>query len=155
MLEVLSKWVIDNPEKSLPVISAALALFFGGMWTVMTFFQRIRAEKEQRDFDRYRLLSKEITVGRDGDDTPYIPYQLDAIYELRSFRKYYPRTLWMLKHLRLRWVVSPNYNEFHVKELDETISYISHRKTLIGVFIFSALNLIWWFERSRPELAKK
>ncbi|UWA63693.1 hypothetical protein [Enterobacter cloacae] len=155
MLEILSKWVIENPEKSLPVISAALTLFFGGMWSILTFLQKIRAEKEQRDFDRYRLLSKEITVGKDGDDTPYIPFQLDAIYELRSFRKYYPRTLWMLKHLRVRWDISPNYNEFHIEELDETIAYISHRKTIIGVFIFSVPNLIWWFHKAKPKLEKK
>lgn len=151
---MLSAWITANPEKSIPVISAALALFLGGMWTVMTFFQKIKAEKEQKNFDRYRLLSKEITVGKDGDQTPYIPFQLDAIFELRSFRKYYPRSLWMLKHLRERWLVAPNYTESHVRELEETISYIAHRKTIIGVVIFNAAKLFWWFDKKQTVINK-
>lgn len=155
MLVELWQWIQTSPAQSIPILSAGLGLVAGGVWTVLTFFHKIYSDREQRLFERYRLLSKEITVGRDGDDLPYIAYQLDAIYELRFFRKYYPRTIWMLKGLRGRWENSTNYDKSNLAEIDDTISYIAHRKNLGGSILFCIFNFFWWFKMKSTILNDK
>lgn len=154
MLVDLWQWIQTSPAQAIPILSAGGGLVAGGIWTLITFFHKIYSDREQRLFERYRLLSKEIIVGRDGDDDPYIAYQLDAIYELRFFRKYYPRSIWMLKELKGRWESSPTYGKRYHDEIDDTISYIAHRKNLGGCILFGIFNFFWWFNRKDTILKK-
>lgn len=140
-METLINWVVQNPEKSIPVLGAAIGLVFGGLWTVLTFFQKILVEKEERQFERYRKLIGELNKGIDGD--VYVDYQLNAVYELRFFRKYYPRSLRIVKDLIPRWEVSKSYTDTNIDELRATVSYLEIRQSLIGCMFISIANLIW------------
>lgn len=144
------EWFNKDVGAAIPVMTVTLALIFGGLWTALTFFQKIWADNEQKKFERYRLLIQELNDGKDGIKT-YIDYQLDAIYELRFHPKYYERSLWMLNRLKDKWTESDvdkdkkKYNKGHLVEIDETIDYISKRKTLLArIFVFLVCSF-WIF----------
>lgn len=139
-----------DPLKVIGLIATGVGLFSGAFWTVLTFFHKTLSDREQQRFDRYRLLIQELNTGR-GSDGVFIDYQLDAIYELRFHKKYYPRTLWMLNRLRSNWEQWDNgqenkkYNKGHLSELDETINYISRRKNLICRVVLYVISFFWIF----------
>jgi len=140
----LTTWALDHPEQSIPAITAALALIFGGFWTALTFLQKIHSDNEEKVLERYRKLSKQITEGDDDAKAPYIAYQLDAVYSLRFYPKFYPRSIWMLKDILRRWTESDSYNEHHTNEVKDTLIYIAHRKNFIGRMLFGVFNLVWF-----------
>ena len=144
-MDAFLNWVINNPEKSLPTLGAALGLIIGGFWTALTFFQKVLVDKEQRQFDRYHHLIEQLNRGIKGD--VYVDFQLNAVYELRFFRKYYPRSERIVELLVPRWIESPSYNDENVAELRATLSYIRWRKSIVGTLVITILNFVWpWWK---------
>lgn len=139
-----------DPLKTIGLIATGVGLFSGACWTVLTFFHKTLSDREQQRFERYRLLIQELNEGR-GSEGVYIDYQLDAIYELRFHKKYYPRTLWMLNRLRSTWQqrdlgrANKKYDKGHLSELDETINYISRRKNLRCRVVLYFFSFFWLF----------
>lgn len=142
------EWIINNLAVSIPVVTATVGALFAGLWTLITFVQKISSDGEQKAFERYRLLSKELTTGRDDKEAPFIAFQLDAVYELRFYRKYYPRSIWVLKDLKRRWSNSGSYSEFHLAEVDETLKYISRRRSIISAFYMKLFSFLYLFNRT-------
>lgn len=140
-MEAIIDWALKNPEKSIPALGAALGLVFGGFWTALTFFQKILAEKEQKQFDRYQLIVDQLNKGKDGD--VYVDFQLNAVYEMRFFRKYFPRSERIVELLIPRWILSPSYNDENVEELRATLRYIRSRKSPVLTIPVKLLNLFW------------
>lgn len=147
MLDSFFNWFKTDVSGSWQITSAAIGLFVGGLWTALVFFQKVLSESEQKRFDRYRLLVKEINEGRGDDGHVYIAYQLDAVYELRFHRKYYPRSLWLLSRLKCDWTKSgdSSYDIEHLNEIDQTIDYIRHRGNQISRIAFCVLNFLRFY----------
>lgn len=140
-MDTLFTWIVGNPEKAIPVLGAAIGLILGGMWTVLTFFQKILVEKEERQFQRYRKLIEELNKGIGGE--VYVDYQLNAVYELRFYKKYYPRSLRIVRDLIPRWQKSPSYVPANIEELRATVSYLEIRQSVIGRIIIFIANIFW------------
>lgn len=144
--------LVKDTLQTISLIATGFGLFSASFWTVLTFFHKTLSDREQQRFDRYRLLIQELNQGR-GEDGVYIDYQLDAIYELRFHKKYYPRTLWMLNRLRDSWQQKDTgrtkkiYGRGHLSEIDETINYISLRKNFISRVLFLFVDVFWIFHR--------
>lgn len=159
MINAFFDWIKTNPEKSITVISGMVGLFAGGVWTVLLFFHKFMSEREQKQFERYRLLIRDLNVADDGE-APYIDFQMDAIYQMRFFRRYYPRSLWMLNRLIARWKekdtgrTNPCYGIGHIDEVEETIAYIAHRKTWLGTIIFFFYDMFPLFQRKETALKR-
>ncbi|EOH8198984.1 hypothetical protein EKS35_03895 [Enterobacter hormaechei subsp. steigerwaltii] len=144
-MDTFINWVVNSPEKSLPALGAALGLVLGGLWTALTFFQKVLVEKEQRQFERYHHLIDQLNRGIKGDVR--VDFQLNAVYELRFFRKYYPRSERIVELLIPRWIESSSYNDDNVDELRATLSFIRWRKSIIGTVIITILNIVWpWWK---------
>ena len=158
MVTELSDWFVKNPEKSFPIASAVIGLFVGGVWTALVFFQKILSEREQKKFDRYRLLVTEINEGRGSDGKVYIAYQLDGVYELRFHRKYYPRSILLLSRLKKDWERSENYDAAHLLEIDQTIDYMRHRAnslSRLSMYLYTSMRLFWKRDRLMDSYSSK
>jgi hypothetical protein len=155
MLDNFFNWVRADVSVSWQIISAAMGLFVGGLWTALVFFQKVLSESEQKRFDRYRLLIKEINEGRGNDGSIYIAYQLDAVYELRFHRKYYSRSLWLLSRLKCDWANSKkaSYDIEHLNEIDQTIDYIRHRNNLLSRIAMYGANSLSFFRLRKNYMA--
>jgi len=140
-MEAIIDWALKNPEKSIPIFGAALGLVLGGFWTALTFFQKILAEKEQKQFDRYQLIVDQLNKGKDGQ--VYVDFQLNAVYEMRFFRKYFPRSERIVELLIPRWIASDSYNDENVEELRATLRYIRARKSPLLTIPVKLINLFW------------
>jgi hypothetical protein len=152
MIDGIISWFKADIASSWQVLSAAIGLFAGGLWTALVFFQKVLSEREQKRFDRYRLLIKEINEGRGDDGQVYIAYQLDAVYELRYHRKYYPRTLWLLERLKKFWSANSSYDASHLREIDETIDFIRLRRNLISYVVMTFVKSLRFFEFKKTRL---
>lgn len=159
MMSELILLIKNKPTETIPLIIGFLGLFAGGLWTILVFLSNLVTEREQRQFERYRLLIQNLNVGDDGA-SPYIDFQMDAVYQMRFFRKYYPRSLWMLNRLVARWKEAdrgrsnPKYDKGHIQEIEETIIYIARRKTRVGSMIFYFIDFIPIFQRKASALSK-
>ena len=140
-MEFIYNWILNNPEKSIPVVGAFLGLVLGGLWTTLTFFQKTLYDREQQQFERYHRLFEELNRGKEGK--VYIDFQLNSVYELRFFRKYYPRSERMILALIPRWEANDKYRESDVEELKATLKYIRFRKSLLGMILMRIVNLVW------------
>lgn len=145
-MEQFYKWIFEHPEQSIPALGAFIALIFTGIWTPITFLQKVRAEKEQKQFERYHQLIQEFNDGIKG--SVYIDSQLNAVYELRFFRKYYPRSERLLEAIIDRWSTkSKTYTQANIDEVKITLSYIKMRKSVWGALFFGTLNVLWpWWK---------
>lgn len=140
-MEFIYNWILNNPEKSIPVVGAFLGLVLGGLWTTLTFFQKTLYDREQQQFERYHRLFEELNRGKEGK--VYIDFQLNSVYELRFFRKYYPRSERMILALIPLWEASDKYRESDVEELKATLKYIRFRKSLLGMIVMRIANFVW------------
>lgn len=143
-------WVIGSPEKSLPTLGAAIGLVLGGFWTALTFFHKVWMEREEKQFIRYHKLVEELNKGRvnsKGEPEVYVDYQLNSVYEMRFFPKYYPRSERIIELLIPRWKISDSYNDQNVRDLETTLRYIRIRKSPIGRFFLIITEAIWpWYK---------
>jgi hypothetical protein len=163
MVELITPYITELNLKVLLAVGGALASIAAGIWAVVIFFHKAITEREQKEFDRYRMLIKDLNVGEDGS-APFIDFQLAAVYQMRFYRKYYPRSLWMLNRLKLQWAANdaervansdaPKYALKHFEEIDETIIFIGHRKSILGCLIFGIPNLFYIFYRKKTSLSK-
>jgi len=139
------KWVIENPEKSIPLVISFTALLFGGMWTALTFMHKAILESKDRELDAYQKVIEVLNEGKAGG--AFIDYQLDSIYQLRFFPLYYQRSLRLIDRLISRWSVHPAYQNMKItEELQSTKDYIARRQSPLARLIFGAISLVWpWF----------
>ena len=139
------KWVVENPEKSIPLILSATALVFGGLWTALTFIHKAILESKDRELAAYQKLIEVLNDGK--EDKVYIDYQLDSIFQLRFFTRYFPRSLRLIDRLIARWSVMPAYqNKKIIEELQSTKNYIKRRRSPLSRFILGVVCFIWpWF----------
>lgn len=136
------KWVIDNPEKSIPLLLSVATLVFGGMWTALTFIHKAILESKDRELEAYQKVIEILNEGKSG--SPYIDYQLDSIYQLRFFPRYYQRSLRLIDRLIPRWAAHPAYQNMKItEELQSTKNYIARRQSPLARLIVGAIGFIW------------
>lgn len=139
------KWFADNPEKSIPLVLSATALIFGGMWTALTFIHKAILESKDRELEAYQKVIVILNDGKDG--RVYIDYQLDSVFQLRFFTRYFPRSLRLIDRLISRWSQHPAYQNMRIiEELESTRNYIKRRRSPLTRIILGMIGLIWpWF----------
>ncbi|MFQ6288202.1 hypothetical protein ACLMPM_22825 [Yersinia enterocolitica] len=146
-MDYLINWFLKDLGKSIPIVSIAIGLFMGGVWTVLTFFHKFYADRDEKQFQRYRLLVEELNRGREDAESKkreiYVDYQLNSIYEMRFYRKYFPRTERIIIELIPRWEKSDSYNDLHINDLKATLRYIRWRKSLIVNLVMKVACLLW------------
>ncbi|PBI78951.1 hypothetical protein A9993_04085 [Rahnella victoriana] len=146
-MKELAAWFMSDLEKNIPIVSVAIGLLMGGIWTVLTFFHKVFSEREEMQFQRYRLLVEELNQGKkdteNGVREVYIDFQLNSIYEMRFYKKYYARSERLISELIPRWKLSASYNDSHIEELKATLKYIKCRKSLFGNLVMKFLCVFW------------
>src|SRR5262245_60977795 len=106
-----------------PALSAlaALAVF---LWSVVQFFLVRRRDSENRDFEAYHRLIKEL-VQPDADTAEiFMDRQAAVVFELRHFPKYYPISLRTLRHLRDSWKRPDGARTRILEEIELTIQFL-------------------------------
>lgn len=146
-MEHLINWFYSDLDKTIPIASVAVGLFMGGVWTVLTFFHKFYTDREEMQFQRYRLLVEELNRGKKEENKDewavYVDFQLNSVYEMRFYRKYYPRSERIIEGLIPRWEKAPSYNDANVEELKATLKYIRYRKSFAGNILMKIVGLIW------------
>ncbi|KKY86716.1 hypothetical protein OA46_10030 [Enterobacter cloacae] len=136
------KWIAENPEKSIPLVLSVVTLAFGGIWTALTFIHKAILESKDRELEAYQKVIEVLNEGKMGG--PYIDYQLDSIYQLRFFPRYYQRSLRLIDRLIPRWEKLPAYQNMEItEELQSTRTYIARRQSPLTRLIIGTIGLIW------------
>lgn len=136
------KWVIENPEKSIPLVLSVATLAFGGIWTALTFIHKAILESKDRELEAYQKVIEVLNEGKAGG--AFIDYQLDSIYQLRFFPRYYQRSLRLIERLVSRWEKLPAYQNMKItEELQSTKTYIARRQSPLARLIVGTIGLIW------------
>ncbi len=106
-------------------IGAALVFLFG----VYKYLHDQRQFHRWKEFEVFHKLVRELVEPDAKDQAMYIDRQAAVIFELRSFKRYYPYTLRMLLGLRGKWGdggVREKYPRL-VEELNLTIAYLERK----------------------------
>lgn len=142
MLTDVLKWVADNPEKSIPLILSVTALIFGGLWTALTFIHKAILESKDRELIAYQKVIEVLNKGKDGD--VFIDYQLDSVFQLRFFTRYFPRSLRLIDRLITRWTGSRAYENMQIiEELESTKKYIKIRQSPLSRLFAGIVCFVW------------
>ena len=107
----------------LSALGAALAFIFG----VYKFQVERKATFFWKEFEVFHKLVKELVEPPSEQSAMYVDRQAAVMFELRSFKRYYPYSLRMLKGLREKWVAVPNQFPRLIEELDLTIKHIEKK----------------------------
>lgn len=135
-------WIAENPEKSIPLVSSIVALGFGGLWTALTFIHKAILESKDRELAAYQKVIEILNEGKPSG--MYMDYQLDSIFQLRFFPRYYQRSLRLIDRLISRWAVIPAYqNKKITEELQSTKNYIARRQSPLSRLIVGAICFVW------------
>jgi hypothetical protein len=119
---------------SLSAIGAAV----GFIWSVIQFFSVRKREAEERQFEVFHRLIKEL-VEPPKDGPLYIDRQCAVLYELRFFPRYFPFTRRTLLGLKVKWAVV----EFPrlLEELEITLNLIEEQRGVLWRRALRALRL--------------
>jgi hypothetical protein len=108
--------------------AAALGIFGGAIafiWSVTQFWLQRRRESDERQFEAYHKLVKELVSPDSAEGVMWIQRQAAVIFELRHFPRYYEFTERLLISLREKWDRDP---EFHwpalLNEIDLTLRFM-------------------------------
>ncbi|WP_416306538.1 hypothetical protein [Neptunicella sp. SCSIO 80796] len=118
-MDILAEF-IKNFGTQLSAVGAAIAFVFA----VYKFVAERNAIRFWKEFDAYHKLVKELVEPTNEQGTMYVDRQTAAIFELRFYHRYYPHSLRMLKHLRVKWAAVPDQYPRLIEEMDLTIRYI-------------------------------
>ena len=106
---------------SLVALGTAVAF----VWSVWQYVDQRRRESNNRQFEAYHKLVKELVSPDPGSEVMWIQRQAAVIFELRHFPRYYEFTERLLKGLREKWRSDA---EFHwpmlLEEIDRTLEHI-------------------------------
>ena len=117
-------WLTDNGT-ALGAVLAVLPIAYA----VIQFIVAKRAEAKRQRFETYHSLIKQL-VERESPDQPMrLDRQVAVVYELRTFKHYYPVTLRILRGLKADWFGSgygpPEKRLRLLTEVDLAIQHIS------------------------------
>lgn len=124
MITSTFNWIGQNAA-ALGVLLAAGPV----IWGIVQFILVRRAEEKKIRFQTYHSLIKQL-VQREGAEQPkMLDRQIAVIFELRSFKHYFPVTLRILRGLRLSWKdYGPEEKRRRLmEELDLAIEYIEKK----------------------------
>src|ERR1022692_1463006 len=104
---------------------AALGTAVAFVWSVWQYVDQRRRESNDRQFEAYHKLVKELVSPDPESKVLWIQRQAAVIFELRHFPRYFEFTERMLMGLREKWSTDP---EFHwpmlLEEIDSTLEQI-------------------------------
>lgn len=115
---------LSDAKEYQPLITALVALVTFG-WAVIQFLLTRSRESRHRQFDMYHRLIKDLVQG-DGPDT-YVDRQIAAVYELRSFKDYWPLSRRILLRLDASWRGNDRYHPAVQAEIATTLHAIRRR----------------------------
>ena len=124
MIPALWKWLTDNGT-ALGVIIAAIPI----LWAGVQFILIKKAENKRVRFTTFHNLIKQLVEPETPDQAMRVDRQVAVVYELRSFKNYYPVTLRILKGLRKDWTAQPPPPHWQrlIEEMDHAIKYIEKK----------------------------
>jgi hypothetical protein len=105
-------------------ILAGLSAMVVFLWSVVQFFLVRRRDAENRDFEVYHRLVKELVQPDSGAAAPYMDRQAAVVFELRHFPKYFQISLRTLHHLREAWKKPDGSRTRILDEIDLTIQFL-------------------------------
>ena len=117
-------FTLADAKEYQPLITAFVALVTFG-WAVIQFLLTRSRESRHRQFDMYHRLIKDLVQG-DGEAT-YVDRQIAAVYELRSFKDYWPLSRRILSRLDANWQGNASYHSALQAEIATTLHAIRHR----------------------------
>ncbi len=124
MMTAVWHWLGDNGT-ALGVVLAALPI----LWAVVQFIRIKRAEDRRVQFTTFHDLVKQLVQAEAADQAMRIDRQIAVIFELRSFKPYYPVTLRILKGLKKDWAgfAQPGPGDRLMTEIDLAIADIENK----------------------------
>jgi len=109
----------------LSIIGASIAF----AWSIIRFVLDRRKELQDREFEAYHRLIKELVSPDPESKVMWIDRQAAVVFELRHFPRYYEFTVRMLLHLREKWKADPDFQwQYLLDEVDRTIEYVKSKK---------------------------
>lgn len=127
--DTLWNWLVRNGSAVgvVVAVTALLATLTPIVWAVVQYILIRRAENNRLRFTTFHHLIKQLVERETPDQPMRIDRQIAVIYELRSFKSYYPVTLRILKGLRTDWEHHEpvqKWKRLH-EEIDLAIEHIS------------------------------
>lgn len=122
MIDALFEF-IKTYGTQLSAIGAAVAFAFG----LYKFQVERQTELFWKEFEVYHKLVKELVEPPEQNAPLYVDRQATIIYEMRSFKRYYPYTLRMLEGLNQEWASASNQHPRILNELRLTIEHIKNK----------------------------
>ena len=110
---------LNTQGAGLGVLGAAVAF----IWSVWQFFDVRRRDFQNRDFDNYHRLIKEL-VQPDKEVGIFLDRQVAIIFELRHFKRYREVTARILRGLKEQWGSDPAKNKRLLAEIDLTLKVL-------------------------------
>jgi hypothetical protein len=123
-VDAVLSWFADNAAAIGVVIAAAPIV-----GAVVQFIAVRRAESRKHRFETFHNLIKQL-VDRENPDVPKkLDRQIAIVFELRSFKHYFPVTLRILKGLKVDWAdYGPEAKRSRlIEEIDLAIAYIEKK----------------------------
>ena len=99
------KWLNDNGG-ALGVIVGVLvvvATLLPILWAAVQYIKIKRADERRLQFTTYHSLVKQLVERENPDQPMRLDRQIAVIFELRTFKRYFPVTLRILKGLKEDW----------------------------------------------------
>ena len=123
MLDVLS--FIASNASALGVVGAAIAF----IWPVVQFVMVRKREQQQKEFEAFHRLVKELVSPDPESKVAWIDRQAAVAFELRRFTFYHEYTYRMLLSLRVRWANDPEFAYPRlIEEIDLTVNHIRDKQ---------------------------
>ncbi|GAA3939867.1 hypothetical protein [Hymenobacter algoricola] len=128
---------IEYIIKSYGPLASTLGAAIAFVWTIIQFVAVRTREAQNREFEVFHRLIKELVEPPTPDGALYVDRQCAIIYELRFFSRYHPVTKRTLLGLQVKWGELEGKYERLLDEISTTLKYLdSHRNKLRRVVRF-------------------
>ena len=92
---------------------------------MIQFIDQRRRESNERQFEAYHKLIKELVSPDSDSGVMWIQRQAAVIFELRHFPRYYEFTERLLQGLKEKWEADPDFHwPLLLKEIELTLTHI-------------------------------
>lgn len=129
MVDILS-WLSSNVQV-IGILVAIFSAIAGALWQAWRYASDRRREANQRQFEAYHRLVKELVSPEEESGAMYADRQSAVVFELRHFPRYYEFTVRMLKGLKKKAESAPSFPcpalTQVTQEIQFTLDFISNR----------------------------
>lgn len=112
---------------ALSAIGAGIAF----AWTIIQFLSVRAREAENREFENFHKLIKELVEPPTPDGSLYVDRQCAILFELRFFPRYYPVIKRTLAGLKVKWTALAGEGKYErlLDEVNIALKYLSEHET--------------------------